>query len=1110
MRACRLLTIVAAALLLSCWPGLAAAQNAETPPARSAPATSGGSPDAAKPVVEAEPSVFWLPDKSGELQPVINFPLEEFETLRNVERGLNAAARPPDYHLSYTAKGVVRERTVELEVAFTIGVSVDHWVRIPLRMAEGIKTGPEVYAGEGESFLVLDSGADGHVLWLRGKPGEHRVTLTVVVPLSSVGRDARLKLGLPRVPTSRIELVVPAAGAVGQLAEGLVAERDISAPEETRFALVGLGSEVDFAWRAGEAGMPEAPVVLSASGTLVTQIDGRSASTDVRLKIKSREGEFDRFRIRLPAGAELVLGQQPGYSLVPVTDAATTPGSKTDRRVIEVRLDKRATEASLQLVIEQSHSSVGPNEYIDLGGVEVLGAVPQTGHIAVSVVGDWQVVWGDRRNVRQVATLPAPLEVESLAGAFEYLNQPCSLLARVVPRTSRVAVDPQFVFFVDRDEIRMQATLRYTVRGAKVFGLELALADEGWQIDEIGPANLVDLFGVAFDKLDPLNIPLLQPITGEVELTLRAHRALDEGTKQIALTLPRPIVNSVGPATVVIVPADNVDLVPRLEEIAGLAQPGNPPRLELPPRERDPFYYRGDVQKALFAADFDVHSRRVTAELAANVEVDKEATQVDELLVYRIAHESLTQLTVEVPESLLAGEGPQFLLAGTPLEWSRLESTTPPPAANGPRVARLRLLLPTPRIGACEIGVRYLASSERLPPETSVVREIPLIVPVDCDEVQGSLTLRARPGIELSTRDEVWQPVADDGNLRASGIHLAAAPPAPRLTVTANLEDPLALSGTWVNRAWVQSWFGVAERRDRAVYRLTSHRPQWSLTLPRGIIAESLRVRLDGQTIPPAVTNGVLTVPLGVEAADRGRIVELQYQFANRPPRGALLLDAPRFDSNTLVERTLWQIVLPAEEHLLYADTNLSRAFDWSWQGYYWARQPWWGQAELEAWSGAARAGDIPRSENQYVFSSLGPASTCTVWTSHRATFVLLASGCALVGGLLLLYVPALRQRGVLLAAAIAAASAALLFPDYTMLMTQAASAGVVLALVAGLLETFAARRRIRPAATGSASTSERRSTHSGGSRRPPQVGSLDSTETAPVALEAASPDSVP
>lgn len=1097
------------AIVLMSWPCLAAAQTADTPAARDTAPPASAPPAVAptKPLVESEPSIFWLPDKSGELQPVINFPLEEFERLRQLQQGQSGAARPPEFQLGYTASAQVHDRTVELEIEFTIGVNVEGWVRIPLRMAEAIKTGPEQYTGDGECFLVLEPGADGHVLWLKGKRGEHKVKLDVAVPLASVGRDARLRLGLPRVPTSRLTLTVPTHGAVGQLTDGMIEERNIAATDETRFTLVGLGSELDFAWRAAEAGMPEAPVVLSATGTLITQIDGRSASTEARLKVKSREGEFDRFRVRLPAGAELVLGQQPGYSLVPVTDPNGSAGAKPERRVIEVRLDKRASEVSLQLVTEQPHSGVGPNEYIDLGGVEVLGAVPQTGHIAVSVVGDWQVVWGDRRNVRQVASLPAPLEVESLAGAFEYLNQPCSLLARVVPRTSRVAVDPQYVFFVEPDEIRMEATLRYTVRGAKVFGLEMALADEGWQIDEIGPANLVDLFGVAFDKLDPLSIPLLQPITGEVELTLRAHRALDAQTKTLALTLPRPAVNSVGPATVAIVPADNVELVPRVEDITGLAQPSTPPQLELPARQREPLFYRGDVQKARFAADFKVHARRVTAEMTANVELDREGTQVDELLVFRVAHEPLGQLMVEVPDSLLAGQGPEFLLDGKPLEWSRVEPAASTTDNSTQHTARLRLLLPAARIGVCEVAVRYFARGERLSAETSVLREIPLVVPSDCDETRGELTLRARAGIELAARDAVWEAAPVPTLERASGIYLEADAPAPRVTVTANLEDPLALGGTWVSRTWIQSWLGAAERRDRATYRFKSNRAQWALTLPQGALTESLRVRLDGQAIDAAITNGVVTLPLGADAATREHVVEVYYQFGGRPQRGTMSLEGPRLDENTLVERTLWQVILPDEEHLLFADSDLARAFDWTWRGYYWARRPWWGQSDLEAWVGSSRADEAPRGENQYVFSSLGQATACNIWTSHRASFVLLASGCALVAGMILLYVPVLRHRALLLAFGLALATVALLLPDYTMLLAQGASAGVVLALVAGLLEAVARRRRIRPVTASSASPSERRSTKSG-SRRP-QVGSLDSTETSPLAVEAAAPDSV-
>ena len=75
---------------------------------------------------------------------------------------------------------------------------------------------------------------------------------------------------------------------------------------------------------------------------------------------------------------------------------------------------------------------------------------------------------------------------------------------------------------------------------------------------------------------------------------------------------------------------------------------------------------------------------------------------------------------------------------------------------------------------------------------------------------------------------------------------------------------------------------------------------------------------------------------------------------------------------------------------------------------------------------------------------------------------MLLASGAALVAGLLLIYVPGSRHPAALLGAVVVLLGIGMLYPEPTLLFAQAVILGLALTLVAGLLERSVARRRRR------------------------------------------------
>src|SRR5690606_18719780 len=117
-------------------------------------------------------------------------------------------------------------------------------------------------------------------------------------------------------------------------------------------------------------------------------------------------------------------------------------------------------------------------------------------------------------------------------------------------------------------------------------------------------------------------------------------------------------------------------------------------------------------------------------------------------------------------------------------------------------------------------------------------------------------------------------------------------------------------------------------------------------------------------------------------------------------------------------------------------------------------------QEQLEAWSGTRAGTPAPPNANVYLFSSFGTPAYLELRLASRTALVSLASGFILLCGLLVIYVPAVRHPAVLLAAAIALGAWGVLAPEPAHLVGQAAGLGLVLVLVAGVLQHLTRPRR--------------------------------------------------
>ena len=143
----------------------------------------------------------------------------------------------------------------ELNIQFRILVREDQWTRIPLRLDQAVLRETAQYQGPGEHFLNFEGDGEGYVAWVRGAAGQqHQITLKMLVPLTVMGQETRLRLLAPRATASELKLKVPYAKAVARVSEGATLQTPGGGNKETELTVVGLNGDFELSWHPPDAG----------------------------------------------------------------------------------------------------------------------------------------------------------------------------------------------------------------------------------------------------------------------------------------------------------------------------------------------------------------------------------------------------------------------------------------------------------------------------------------------------------------------------------------------------------------------------------------------------------------------------------------------------------------------------------------------------------------------------------------------------------------------------------------------------------------------------------------------------------------------------------------
>jgi hypothetical protein len=717
---------VAAAGLAVGW--LFAAAAAQPPPPIDRPKLE-------EPIQYVGPDTYILLDSTGRSQPLLGMTYEDFMAAWKRSQQIETQVAEPRFTIEEVQiYGAAKEDHAELDVTVTIRLITESAVEIPLGMARGIlreqprwkvaaaraaaKKSAEAAKPAGSSYVEFVPERGGFVAGLRGEPDEqHRLTLRLFVPLDRDANQTSLPLNLPRALVSKLSVEVPSATAAA-VNDGSLVSREKTEHGGTRLTVAGPAGDFRLTWSTAEPRRPELATVLSATGAIAISIDGHSIRSDARLTVRSYGGSFDRFRVRLPPGAQLVqqdrrddaAAASPSYRITVEGSSSDSDGRTSrpsiDQQIVVVELPERqAGPVEVNLATEQPLGDpprrvpAGTDAAVELAGFEVLGAVRQFGDVALGVADDWQLRWDLGPNVRQIernelfppqgaggrSTRPGPGTRESIpTAAFQYDRAPWSLQVRIVERQFRIHATPNYVLEFGSNEARLRVGLTYQVPGARAFEFRVAL--NGWELtpEPIESDGSVDRDGVQVTRDGLLMLPLAQasPRRAEIAFVLRRELSAQPapGTtgrqasaELVELPLPVPEADTVAAADLTVLTAPGIEL--RLDRSRSRGLSPTPVTDDVPPVAIDPprwvpadggqvLRYRAYLPDAVFAALSTTRPRTVETDATTNLAIDPHHVVAEQVVNYWVRNQPLQQLTFDVPEGWTLVDDEVEIVAG--------------------------------------------------------------------------------------------------------------------------------------------------------------------------------------------------------------------------------------------------------------------------------------------------------------------------------------------------------------------------------------------------------------------------------------------------------------
>lgn len=968
--------------------------------------------------------------------------------------------------------GSAEDERVLLTANVELQVLTDSWVRVPLQMSEATLRAAPVHQGKGLAFPAKYNPKEGFTWWIKGKGdpewATQKLTLALAVPIRKQAAQRRVQLSLPLAGTSSLKLRVPAPRIAAKVPEGATLSTK-SVGQETEIEVIGLRNNLDLTWQSLPESNGAAAALDVTTSVVATLSDGETATLEATQLIQSQgqQGTFDEIRVSVPRDCEILRLEGP--------DVREHNNDPANRNLVVIQL-KKPTSGPVELKWLVRLKKLPPvGQTFALEGFEVERAGWQRGYVALVVTGEFRIVRqpDEDKYLQRVdlADLPGGLRQSQASAAYRFLNRLLlrMKLQRIEPY---VTVDPAIAVHLASDAVELDAGFRLQVQRAAIGGFRFrwpGWKQQGWtNIEAELPGHNELRPEEEPGDPDVIRLEFVEPLKGTIDLRLRARKVLADLAERVPLNFPVAEAFGRFPTPLALLSADNIEADLRPEETTLLRPVGTAdPRILIPRdwtalRRAD---YRIESPQADLTLAVSIHPRKIQATASVEASISSSAVKVRQRIAYDVAYERIAQLRFAIPEGVPPEQLRFFLAAGKELK--ELSAGLAPSTGRSP--AEIRVTLDAPAIGRFEVEVRF-ALDRTSPAQAS--REATLSVPV----VQSNDAVYS--AMRFSGRDAAGRDVAvgENGWLRqlsADGTPVWTLPQA-RALVTLHIGRAEAVpQGGLVSRTFIRTRISAdGTLQSRAQYKIAEGISELPVSLPAQIEPLGFWWNDTPIHVGPAARSAdgatEYEIVLPEDRPARGRLLTIDFlERTGVPSRlsAGYVLSGPQLSDVQSAARVHWQIELPYQQHLFTEPELFFPEYRWRAGRPFWSREPDLSIADLEQWIGAVAGPPLaagPAGGNRYVFGAFGAPAQLEFRAMSQGGILLISAGAALGLGLLLIYRPVLRHVLTFLTIAFLVALLGVWFAAPVEVLLQPALVGVVLAVLAALIQGFL-KRRSRP-----------------------------------------------
>jgi hypothetical protein len=812
---------------------------------------------------------------------------------------------------------------------------------VALACGQGLATAAAL---DGRTPLFKPDGADpatdGFVVQV-DKPGEHQLTLDLVVRLNGRGAGQGIELSLPRAAVTTLELELPPGVKDVRVGGKPWAETLVTLAGNRLSGGLGSADKLDLGWKGARA-TPGTPL-LAAEGRVVVRLDARGLDAAAELTLHAEAGQVAVWRLLVPRGAEVRLAPEDEDRLAKPIETADQPAGSL--RTLHLR---EAGSDPLKVVVTVHSAAPKPGDRLGVGPFAVPGAARLAGTILVSnALADLHLDYLPRAGVeRRPLTDDERRADPALVAAFRYggVILP-DAPARPEPLLEMTAepVHGQIKARVSHLlSLRPTAgggplawhsttTIVATPRWADVEQFKVQLPP-GWEpTEDLGPLSVDGQRVVTLKLPRAPGDPPLRPVT----LTLEGrYTDKPKGTGTATLALPRPLgTDDQGGEVAVQVGRD-------LE----LAQPAALAGLEAGKQGPHEQSWRGRPLPEALTVSWKSYVPDIRVQSLADVDLTPRGGDV-----WR--HELRFQLP-QPPPAQLALRVPGGVTGLDVVEGGTLPPREPLRDASGNPLRVVSLGKGTG--GEHRLVLRYGFAAVK-PADAGGAFTVPLVAPDAVTRSEARVRLWCEPGVLPVLLDGTpWaeRRIEEIAERKTLPVLVAAAPRADA-PLSLRWDEPRSAYAVLVERALVRVRLDEAGTQRYAVrYRLSQLAAgNLDVELPDFVGTIELRVTLDRRPVTPEIlddagqpsTSGrVARLRLSPELVRPSAILEISYQLL--PGRGwpaadrlTTLLQAPRLSGDPGGAPTRWEVVAPASWVVLGPESGPGVERGWARRSWLWA-----------------------------------------------------------------------------------------------------------------------------------------------------------------------------